>query len=160
MRSPLSLFAGLAFWLIQTPVIAQMEYANWYFGLNAGVSFISGSPVNLSGSALSTQEGTLRWAMQPATCCFTQTAFSFTMQTTFKCQTAAVFLVIHLPRNLLLLLKILWEQTSIIFLPRAYTEIQPEQDTLSNCEFPVQMKKSSPRFAIAVTPTVMVTVSL
>jgi len=36
---------------------AQHEFDNWYFGVNVGVSFVSGSPVNLSGGQLGTIEG-------------------------------------------------------------------------------------------------------
>ncbi len=36
---------------------AQHEFDNWYFGSNAGVSFVSGSPVNLNGGMLNTNEG-------------------------------------------------------------------------------------------------------
>jgi gliding motility-associated-like protein len=38
-------------------VMAQKEYANWYFGDSAAVSFISGSPVSIKGSNMSTIEG-------------------------------------------------------------------------------------------------------
>ncbi len=36
---------------------AQGEFNNWYFGLNAGVSFATGSPVAITNGALSTYEG-------------------------------------------------------------------------------------------------------
>lgn len=38
-------------------VMAQKEFANWYFGDSAAVSFISGSPVSINGSHMSTIEG-------------------------------------------------------------------------------------------------------
>lgn len=38
-------------------VKAQKEYANWYFGDSAAVSFVSGSPVSINGSNMSTIEG-------------------------------------------------------------------------------------------------------
>ncbi len=38
-------------------ISAQHEYDNWYFGTNAGVGFVSGSPVNLTGGMLNTNEG-------------------------------------------------------------------------------------------------------
>jgi PKD repeat protein len=36
---------------------AQHEFDNWYFGNNTGVSFVSGSPVNVTGGMISTNEG-------------------------------------------------------------------------------------------------------
>lgn len=36
---------------------AQHEYDNWYFGNLTGVSFVSGSPVNITGGMISTNEG-------------------------------------------------------------------------------------------------------
>jgi PKD repeat protein len=48
------LLAGL---LAVQSLSAQHEFDNWYFGQNAGVSFVSGSPVNLSGGQISTNEG-------------------------------------------------------------------------------------------------------
>jgi len=36
---------------------AQHEFDNWFFGSNAGVSFVSGSPVNVVGGMISTNEG-------------------------------------------------------------------------------------------------------
>jgi len=38
-------------------VMAQKEYANWFFGDSAAVSFITGSPVSIKGSNMSTIEG-------------------------------------------------------------------------------------------------------
>src|SRR5690349_13682807 len=48
------LVAGL---LAVQSLSAQHEFDNWYFGQNAGVSFVSGSPVNLSGGQITTNEG-------------------------------------------------------------------------------------------------------
>lgn len=45
------------FLVLFMPVMAQKEYANWYFGDSAAVSFISGSPVSIKGSNMSTIEG-------------------------------------------------------------------------------------------------------
>jgi WD40 repeat protein len=42
--------------LFSFPAIAQKQASNWYFGVNAGISFASGSPVAISGS-LNTPEG-------------------------------------------------------------------------------------------------------
>lgn len=42
---------------IQIESAAQLEYANWYFGDKAGISFLSGSPVPLLDGELSTMEG-------------------------------------------------------------------------------------------------------
>jgi hypothetical protein len=36
---------------------AQKEFDNWYFGANAGMSFVSGAPVALTGGAINTNEG-------------------------------------------------------------------------------------------------------
>jgi uncharacterized protein (TIGR02145 family) len=46
------------FFFLLTPfsLIAQGEWNNWYFGWNAAMTFISGNPVDVSGSAL-TQSG-------------------------------------------------------------------------------------------------------
>ena len=40
-----------------TPSFAQKEAAIWYFGVNAGLDFNSGSPVALTNGKLSTAEG-------------------------------------------------------------------------------------------------------
>jgi len=50
-------FLLLAGFLAVQSLSAQHEFDNWYFGSNAGVSFVSGSPVNLSGGQISTNEG-------------------------------------------------------------------------------------------------------
>ena len=50
----LLLLAGL---LAFETLSAQHEFDNWYFGQNAGVSFVSGVPVNLTGGQISTNEG-------------------------------------------------------------------------------------------------------
>ena len=54
LMKQLLLVAGL---LAIHSLSAQHEFDNWYFGTNAGVSFVSGSPVNLSGGQISTIEG-------------------------------------------------------------------------------------------------------
>jgi hypothetical protein len=50
----LLLVAGL---LAVQSLSAQHEFDNWFFGTNAGVSFVSGVPVNLAGGQLNTLEG-------------------------------------------------------------------------------------------------------
>ena len=47
------------FFFLLTPfsLIAQGEWNNWYFGWNAAMTFISGSPVGVSGSALTQGAG-------------------------------------------------------------------------------------------------------
>jgi len=53
----MKLFLLLAGLLAFESLSAQHEFDNWYFGTNAGVSFVSGIPVNLSGGQISTNEG-------------------------------------------------------------------------------------------------------
>lgn len=53
----MKLFLLLAGVLAFETLSAQHEFDNWYFGSNAGVSFVSGSPVNLTGGQISTNEG-------------------------------------------------------------------------------------------------------
>ncbi len=43
--------------LFTQTVFAQHEFDNWYFGNNTGVSFVSGTPVNVTGGMLTTNEG-------------------------------------------------------------------------------------------------------
>lgn len=51
---PLLLLLGL---LSFQTLSAQHEFDNWFFGNLTGVSFVSGSPVNVTGGQLSTNEG-------------------------------------------------------------------------------------------------------
>src|SRR5665213_1692205 len=51
------IFCSLILFLFSLPVIAQPLSNNWYFGANAAVTFTSGSPVAVSGSAINTFEG-------------------------------------------------------------------------------------------------------
>ncbi|MCC2545231.1 gliding motility-associated C-terminal domain-containing protein [Hymenobacter sp. BT175] len=50
-------FAALCLWG-NTPVYAQLENRNWYFGNNAGITFTSGLPTALLNSAMVTYEAT------------------------------------------------------------------------------------------------------
>lgn len=54
-----SLFAGIVAALLfpSLPSNAQNQYNNWYFGLNAGITFNGGAPTALTDGALSTLEG-------------------------------------------------------------------------------------------------------
>ncbi len=47
----------LLFFLSANFVFAQNETNKWYFGKNAAIDFMSGSPVSMSGCAISTDEG-------------------------------------------------------------------------------------------------------
>ena len=50
-------FILLFFFLSAQQLSAQHEFDNWFFGSNAGVSFVSGSPVNVTGGMITTNEG-------------------------------------------------------------------------------------------------------
>jgi hypothetical protein len=54
MKKILLLIPGIFF---VTMSLAQHQADNWFFGLGAGISFTTGTPVDLTGSAISTTEG-------------------------------------------------------------------------------------------------------
>ncbi|MFK7748268.1 MAG: T9SS type B sorting domain-containing protein [Kordia sp.] len=54
-KNPLIFFCILLFFIVS--VHAQRETANWFFGVNAGLNFNSGAPVNLDTGQINTLEG-------------------------------------------------------------------------------------------------------
>lgn len=54
-KNPLNFFCILLFFIVS--VHAQRETANWFFGVNAGLNFNSGIPVNLDTGQVNTLEG-------------------------------------------------------------------------------------------------------
>ncbi|HKR06487.1 MAG TPA: T9SS type A sorting domain-containing protein [Bacteroidia bacterium] len=51
------IYTVIVFSFLNLASFGQKEFDNWYFGMNAGISFVSGAPVSLSGGALNTNEG-------------------------------------------------------------------------------------------------------
>ncbi|MCF8348061.1 MAG: gliding motility-associated C-terminal domain-containing protein [Bacteroidales bacterium] len=58
MKNPANLLYTILICLISTQVYSQGKQANiWYFGVQAGIDFNTGSPIALTNGSLSTQEG-------------------------------------------------------------------------------------------------------